>query len=103
MRLEEDLRREPEDRLRFETLLADLATRFVGLPADQVDGAIESAQRSIVETLGLDRSGLFQLNPSGKMELTHMWVRPAFQPYPAGIPILRTRLRAGAVKMRCGG
>ena len=42
--------------MEFETLLADLATRFVGLPADQVDGAIESAQRRIVEALGIKHS-----------------------------------------------
>jgi hypothetical protein len=31
---ETDLRKELEDRLRFETLLADLSARFVALPAD---------------------------------------------------------------------
>jgi hypothetical protein len=32
-RAEADLRRELEERLRFESLLAELATEFVGLPA----------------------------------------------------------------------
>ena len=49
---EADLRIELEDRLQFERLLADLATQFVGLPADQLDGAIESAQGRIGENSG---------------------------------------------------
>ena len=69
----------------FETLLADLATGFVGLPADQVDGAIESAQRRIVEALGLERSSLFELTPSGEMQFTHSWVGSGLPPYPARI------------------
>lgn len=40
-----------EARLRFERLLADLARSFVGLPTDEVDGAIEDAQRRIGEAL----------------------------------------------------
>jgi formate hydrogenlyase transcriptional activator len=85
MRLETDLRKETRDCSGFETLLADLATSFVGLPADQVDGAIESAQRRIVEALGLERSSLFQLTPSGEMQLTHSWVGSGLPPYPARI------------------
>ena len=80
-----DVRGELEDRLQFERLLADLATGFVGLPADQVDGAIESAQRRIGETLGLDRSSLFQFLEPGEMVLTHSWVASGCQPYPARI------------------
>ena len=73
-----------EVRLRFERLLADLATSFVGLPTEQVDGAIEDAQRCVAETLGLDRSTLFQLRSDGEMILTHSWVAPGLQPFPLG-------------------
>jgi transcriptional regulator with GAF, ATPase, and Fis domain len=83
--LEDDLRKQLEERLRFETLLTDLATGFVGLPTDQVDGAIESAQRQIVEALGLDRSSLFQINADGELQLTHSAVRSGLQPFPAKI------------------
>jgi len=83
--LEDNQRKQLDDWLGIERLLAELATGFVGLPADQVDGAIGSAQRRIVETLGLDRSSLLQLNPDGEMELTHSWVRPGLQAYPAKI------------------
>jgi transcriptional regulator with GAF, ATPase, and Fis domain len=80
-----DVRTDLEDRLQFERLLVQLASGFVGLPADRVDDAIETAQRRIGETLGLDRSSLFQLSPDGEMILTHSWVAPGFEPYPSRI------------------
>ena len=40
-----------DGRLHFESLVADVAARFVNLPADQVDAEIEAAQRQIVEAL----------------------------------------------------
>jgi formate hydrogenlyase transcriptional activator len=63
--------------VQFEGLLADLSARFVHLPVDAVDGAIQDAQRRIVEALGLDRSTLFLLVPSeGEFRVTHLWARP---------------------------
>jgi formate hydrogenlyase transcriptional activator len=83
---EVDLRKELEDRLQFETLLANLSTGFVALPADQVDGGIQDAQRHIVETLGIDRSTLFQYSERRKeVILTHFWVRPGLLPHPLGL------------------
>ena len=55
-----DLKQELEERLRFEKLLTDISARFVNLPAKQIDGAIEDAQRSICECLGVDLSSLWQ-------------------------------------------
>jgi hypothetical protein len=40
-RAEADLLKELEERLRFETLLADISARFVNLPSDQIDGEIK--------------------------------------------------------------
>ncbi len=57
---------ELEERLRFETLLAETSSRFVNLPADQIDGEIEDAQRRICEFLTLDRSALGQVFPTGR-------------------------------------
>ncbi|RPI07015.1 MAG: GAF domain-containing protein [Zetaproteobacteria bacterium] len=74
-----------ESGYRFERLLADLATSFVGLPPEEVDGAIEDAQRRVVETLGLDRSSLFQLSSDGVMTLTHTWVVPGLPAAPRRI------------------
>lgn len=74
--------------LNFETLLSDLSARFISLPASKVDDAIEDAQRSIVETLGLDRSVVYQMNP-GKNEfyLSHVWGRPDLPPLPNIYPM----------------
>ncbi len=62
-----------QERLRFESLISDLSARFVNLPAAQIDGEIEGAQRHICEFLDLDRSALFQLSEEepGVMLLTH--------------------------------
>ena len=48
-----------EERLKFETLIADLSTRFVNVAADHVDLEIRHAQQRIVEALDLDRSALW--------------------------------------------
>ena len=55
-----------EERLRFETLLAETSARFVNLPADQIDSEIEGAQRRICEFLTLDRSSLGQVFLTGR-------------------------------------
>jgi len=49
-----------EKRLRFETLLADLSSEFVNLPAGEVDREIMDAQRRICEFLDLDFSVVWQ-------------------------------------------
>ena len=70
-----DLRVVLEERLRFETLMADLSAHFVNLPADQVDSAIEQAQQRLCEGLRLDRSALWQRS-AGEPEvflLTHLY------------------------------
>src|SRR5512139_378522 len=70
----ETLRTELEERLRFETFLAETSARFVNLPTNQIDGEIEGAQRRICELLDLDRSALWQV-PEGEPEallLTHI-------------------------------
>ena len=43
---------ELEERLRFETLIADLSSKFVNLPPDQVDGEIMDAERLIYRPEG---------------------------------------------------
>ena len=80
---EADLRKEFEERLRFETLLADLSTRFVSLPADQVDREIENAQRRVCELLGMDLAALWQWSDEGprNFTITHLY-RPLGGPPP---------------------
>ncbi len=71
------------EKLRLQKLIADLLARLVALPSGQVDAAIEESQRMIVETLGLDRSTLWQLaDDRPGMVLTHCWQRPGWPPLP---------------------
>jgi PAS domain S-box-containing protein len=73
------------EKLRLQQLLADLSTRFVAVPSQDVDAAIEATQQLIVETLGLDRSTLWQLADRGPgLVLTHCWQRPGWPPLPRG-------------------
>ena len=78
-----------EDRLRFETLLTDISTRFVDLPADQIDGEIEDAQRRVCECLGLEMSALWQrsVETPDFVTLTHLY-------RPFGGPPLPERMEA---------
>lgn len=73
-----------EERIRFETLIADLSSRFVNLSAEDVDREIEDAQRAICECLGLDHSSFWQAsaeNP-GELTLTHLYRDPKLPPPP---------------------
>jgi transcriptional regulator with GAF, ATPase, and Fis domain len=77
------LRAALEDRLRFETLITDLSARFVNLDPDLIDGAIQDAQRLLVDALDLDRSSLFQFSDDrAGLTFTHYWSRPGFPPPP---------------------
>src|SRR5512137_2678887 len=68
-------RAELEERLRFETLIADLSSKFVNLPAGEVDREIMDAERRICELLGLDISAIWQWSagPPGCFTLTHYY------------------------------
>ena len=93
-----------DDRLHFESFVADVSARFVNLPADQVDAEIEAAQRQIVEALGLDRSTLFELLTDGTtLVFTHFWARPGFPDPPKRLdtrqhfPWISARLLRGEI------
>ncbi|HOX55275.1 MAG TPA: ATP-binding protein [Candidatus Paceibacterota bacterium] len=66
---------ELEERLRFETLIADLSSKFVNLPPGQVDHEIEDAQRRVCESLGLDLCTLWQVSADAPevITLTHLY------------------------------
>jgi PAS domain S-box-containing protein len=75
MSSDNNLRAELEERLRFETMIADLSSKFVNLPAGEVDGEIIDAERCICEFLDLDFSALWQVSdePPGSFRLTHFY------------------------------
>lgn len=79
-----DLSSEVAERFQFEALLANLSARFINLPADQVDGAIEAAQRQVCECLAFDVCSLWQLSADqpDTLLLTHYHVPRDFLPVP---------------------
>ena len=96
---------ELEERLRFETLIADLSLRFVNVPADRVDREIEDAQRAICECLGLEHSSLWQAsiqNPD-EMVMTHIYRDPELPVPPRRMsgteffPWVQAKLMAGEI------
>jgi FixJ family two-component response regulator/signal transduction histidine kinase len=69
-----------EELLQFRRLLADLSTRFLKLPAAEIDAAITDALRNIVEHFQVDRCVLLRIRTSGNdANVTHSWAR-------AGVP-----------------
>ena len=70
-----DLHIELKQRLRFEELLADISTKFINLPVEQIDSAIEDTQRKICECLGFDLSVLWQWSDESgsSMTITHLY------------------------------
>lgn len=73
-----------EEQLNFEMLLTEISGRFVNLPADRVDEAIEDAQRRVCECLGLDLSALWQWkNETPRiLYMTHVYRPPGGPPAP---------------------
>jgi signal transduction histidine kinase len=71
-----------EERLRFETLLAELSATFVNLYAGQVDSQIESSLQRLVLFLGTDRGALAELLVARKqLVITHSYHTPAAPPH----------------------
>jgi signal transduction histidine kinase len=72
-----------QERLRFETLLAELSAAFVNLPAGQVDSQIEAALQRLVVFLELDRGSLAELLLEQKqLVITHSYHMPGVPPNP---------------------
>ena len=87
----------------LETLLVEISTLFIDLPAEQIDGVIGSAQRRICEFLDLDRSTLWQFeeHDPGMLLLTHIYQPPEARPAPdrltvnESFPWLLQKMKAG--------
>jgi signal transduction histidine kinase len=68
-----------DERLRFETLVADLSAAFINLPPAEVDGRVEQGLRQIVQFLDLDCGGVAELSDDGTCtRVTHSYVAPGF-------------------------
>ena len=77
----DDVSADRAERLRFESLVIDLAAGFVNLEPERVDQAIEDCLRHIVEALHLDRSTLFQRSAED-LVVTHSWAVAGEDPFP---------------------
>ena len=74
------------DLLRFERLLSDLSKRFIGLPPQGIDAAIQDGLARIVSALGIDRSTLSRVSPlSGRIEVTHSFAVDGVEPVPRAL------------------
>ena len=73
-----------KSRLEFETLLLELSSGFINLPAEQVDHQIQHAQQLVCEFLGVDLSSLWQWRSedSRMITLTHLYRRLGGPPIP---------------------
>jgi formate hydrogenlyase transcriptional activator len=70
--------------LHFEKTLTEISAMFVNVEPGKVDDRIREAQKIICETLGLDRSTLFQVCPGGKdVMVTHSWAAKGFELTPS--------------------
>jgi PAS domain S-box-containing protein len=76
------------ERLRFETLLSEVSSKFVNVPASEVDDQIEEALRLICEFLGLDRGTVLEiLRDEEQLRVTHSWAAEGFEPIPVSTVI----------------
>jgi transcriptional regulator with GAF, ATPase, and Fis domain len=96
------LRETFEQRITFEALIGDLASRFVNLRQEDVHRSIEEGLARLGRALGLDRSALFQaVEESGDFVYTHQWTRPGGVVPPPRLsarqqfPWLLSKVRAG--------
>ena len=79
---------EIDERLEFESVLAELSARFVNLAAGEVDGAIEDGLGRLAEILGMDLASLFQRGePAGRLRITHEWLPVGVDPGFKGVVI----------------
>jgi signal transduction histidine kinase/ABC-type uncharacterized transport system substrate-binding protein len=71
------VKRELDDRLRFETMLSDLSADFLGLLPAEVDRKIQDWLQRLVEFLGVDRGAFLQFSDDGEIiHNTYRWVTP---------------------------
>jgi PAS domain S-box-containing protein len=71
-----------QDRLNFETLLADVSARFISVSGDLLDRTIIIAQKQLCESLEIDYSGLWQLcgEKAHSFKLTSYYRSPDLTP-----------------------
>jgi PAS domain S-box-containing protein len=76
-----DLRAELENRIRFETLIADISAHFVRLPSSEVDGEIERALKQLLDFFDVDICGILAVRGDKELVLvTHACYAEGIEP-----------------------
>src|SRR5262245_4854195 len=71
---------------RFESLLADISTHLLNVPAEAVDEQIVDALRQLVMHLEVDRGSISIVDPGdGHLRTSHSWSAAALSPIPMGL------------------
>jgi PAS domain S-box-containing protein len=100
--LDSDGTRTPGSDSTFETLLADISSRFVNLPPGGVDREIEDALRRVCELTGVDLAVLWQWTDTASVAILPTHGYPPIADWPAAEP-LRQELYPWVVEqMRAG-
>ncbi|HTX70648.1 MAG TPA: PAS domain-containing protein [Thermoleophilia bacterium] len=94
----------PGGSLEFETLIADLSSKFINLPPDEVDGGIRDALRGVCEFLAIDYAVLWQWSVAAQDVIapTHAYPSENGSPFPGPLrqeqyPWTIRQMRAGHV------
>ncbi|MEE4271972.1 MAG: PAS domain-containing protein, partial [Thermoanaerobaculales bacterium] len=91
-----------ESRLEFETLIADLSSKFINLPPGEVDHAIEDALRRVCELIGIDFSVLWQWSVDAPDVIAPTHFFPAQEAQPAPEPLHQDQYPWYAEQMKAG-
>ncbi|MBN1872790.1 MAG: GAF domain-containing protein [Anaerolineae bacterium] len=77
---------EMEERLRFESFLADLSSQFINLPVKQIDIQIIHGLKSLVHFLDVDRATIFEFTrQQTEPYLSHSYAADGIVPFPSKI------------------
>ena len=76
-----------ESRLRFERYLTGVATRFLNLPIEAVDGELAASLESLLDVLDVDRCGIGLPSGTEGLLLLHTAVRPGVPAVPPGVDL----------------
>ena len=91
-----------ESRLEFETLIADLSSKFINLPPGEVDHEIEDALRRVCELIGIDFAVLWQWSVDAPDVIAPTHFFPAQEAQPAPEPLHQDQYPWYAEQMKAG-
>jgi signal transduction histidine kinase len=91
-----------DERLQFETLVADTSAILSNLPVSDVDGHIRDCLGRIARFLKVDRGSLWRWTADGRFVATHSWWSEGVDPPPLSVPAdssagLKGALQRGAI------